>query len=183
MSYRERLAINYSFFRFPSHYILVLIPLFTGIIAFLTTEQSLEPGSDDKYELILNRQMDLIEIYLTAAKLGLIVALAFFLNYRWAAMERDGAYGYWLTQSIKRGKFYTISVGKFFFDAYMGITLGLLFLIFPGGLAFDISVLIGLFLLLAPNVLIIVLSAIFIGEIVKDAELSPIIFIRDNILI
>ena len=102
MSYRERLAINYTFFRYPSHYILVLIPLFTGIIAFLTTEQGFEPRSGNKFELIAAQQLQLIEIYLTTAKLGLIVTLAFFLNYRWAAMVHDGSYGYWLSLGVER---------------------------------------------------------------------------------
>ncbi|MHA2170652.1 MAG: hypothetical protein ACXAB7_12230 [Candidatus Kariarchaeaceae archaeon] len=177
MKSKEDIAKNYLFFRFPTHYAIVILPFFAGTISIFFFQQLNEITLTDQWDVIAAEKLEIIERYLFFSKMTLAVVFAFFVSFRWALMERDGSYGFWLTQLVKRRTFFYRTVISFLFDASLGILLGIGVLYYLGGIVLPSSELLNLAILLLTHLIILVGLSIFIVEIFQDPELSGMIFL------
>jgi hypothetical protein len=177
MKSKEDLAKNYLFFRFPTHYAIVVLPLFAGTISIFFFQSLNEITSIDQWDVITTEKFEIIERYLFFSKMSLAVVFAFFVSFRWALMEKDGSYGFWLTQLVKRRAFFSRTLISFLFDAYLGILIGIGVLYYIGGIVFPANELLNLAILLLAHLIILIGLSIFTVEIFQDPELSGMIFL------
>lgn len=177
MSSKEMLAIRYTFFRFPSHYALTLIPVISGIISVFFFQQFDEVEGNNVLELVNQNQFNLVERYLTYSKMTLVFIASFFVGFKWSNMELNGSYGFWLTQRVHRHSFYIRAVGVFIIEIYLSIALGILFLLYPVGIRFTVAELMILMFLMLIQIIIMVASAILIAESIPNAEISALVFL------
>lgn len=178
----EQFAHNYLFARFPVNFMLILIPQTIGLLVsiFVNTSFEVEAQTTDASSLTNTEeryQNDLIDGYLIAVKLTLVILLAFFLCYRWSTMQNDGSYGYWLTQGVNRRKFFIETIYKFIAVIYFGIFAGLMSLIYLNGIYLEFSSFIMLNLLILSHVLLLISVGIIIGVFTKNPESAALLFI------
>ncbi|MCE7737542.1 MAG: hypothetical protein GPJ54_21810 [Candidatus Heimdallarchaeota archaeon] len=177
----EQFAHNYLFARFPVNFMLILIPQTIGLLVSIFINKSflVEAISDPtaSQERELDYQNDVIDNYLIAVKLTLVILLAFFLCYRWSTMQNDGSYGYWITQGVNRRKFFIETIYKFLAVIYFGIFAGLLSLFYVNGIYLEFSNFIMLNLLIVSHVLLLISVGIIIGVFTKNPESAALFFI------
>ncbi|MCH8907816.1 MAG: hypothetical protein IH840_12065, partial [Candidatus Heimdallarchaeota archaeon] len=154
MKSKEKLAIDYIFFRFPSHYAIALVPVLGGIISVLSSKYNDEVISNNHWELTRLNQQLIIESYLFYSKFLLIFIISFYIAYRWTLMLRDGTYGFWLTQQVRRSFFFVHAIIRFTLEIFFGLTLGLALLYYPTGIVITFTDLLFLSSLLLVNVLL-----------------------------
>lgn len=177
MTSKELLAIRYTFFRFPSHYALTVIPVVSGIISVFFLHQFDEVTLDNQWELTSQNQYNLIESYLSVSKMALIFIASFFIAFKWANMEINGSYGFWLTQRVKRHSFYIQAVGLFIIEIYLSLTIGILMLLYLIGVKITTIELMRLMYLLLIQIIIIIIGAILIAELIPNAEITALSFL------
>lgn len=177
----EQFAHNYLFARFPVNFMLILLPQLIGLLVSVYVGSSYEyilPETERlDTGLIAGNQNDLIDNYLLAVKLTLVILLAFFLCYRWSTMQNDGSYGYWLTQGVNRRKFFIETIYKFLVVIYFGVFIGLLGLIYLNGLYLDFQSFAMLNLLIISHILLLISVGIIIGVLTKNPESASLMFI------
>lgn len=179
MMVKERLSSDYMFFRFPSHYALILGTLVAGVTNYFINPKVDKElvGTSDHASILLDYQYNALEVYLGITKLTLAVMCAFFITYRWTVINKDGSYGYLLTQGIDRGKFFFRSASMFILNGYIGILSGILVLNFLGGMYLKLDVFFWLILLSFSSTLLVVSTAIILGETLSLPELSSFIVV------
>ncbi|MHA2055232.1 MAG: hypothetical protein ACW99F_16760 [Candidatus Hodarchaeales archaeon] len=173
-------AQNYLFFRFPINYLIIIIPQTIGLFATVFSESIAEPTEDSGVSTsvdIMKLQVDIIDDYLLAFNLTVVLLLAFFLCYRWSSMQNDGSYGYWITQGVRKPRFYLEAVVRFTINIYSSAFLGLLIIFYLNGIYLETLDFILLNLLMVSHILLVILIAIFIGNIVKNPELAALSYI------
>lgn len=96
---KERLTTEYIFYRSPNIYFIFIFPLFPSLIAafFQNNLYTIEAGVLATTKEISS---EIVQDYLWNFKFILGVVTAFFLVYRWSLIQRDGSYGYWITQGV-----------------------------------------------------------------------------------
>lgn len=174
---KERLSSDYMFFRFPSHYALILGPLVAGVTNFFINSGSITLEASEGSSILLDKHYEALSDYFQITKLALAVMCAFFITYRWTVINKDGSYGYMLTQGIDRGKFFIRSAYMFLVSAYAGILAGILILNYLGGINLAFDVFIWVVILSFSSTLLIVSTAIFLGELLSLPELSSLIVV------
>ncbi|OLS20968.1 MAG: hypothetical protein HeimC2_35210 [Candidatus Heimdallarchaeota archaeon LC_2] len=172
MTSKEMLAIRYTFFRFPSHYALTVIPVISGIISVFFLQQFDEVTFGNQWKFVSQNQYNLVESYLLISKIALIFIASFFIAFKWSNMEINGSYGFWLTQRVKRHSFYFQAVGLFIIEIYLSLTLGILLLLYLIGIKITTIELMQLMILLLIQIMIIVAGAILLAEIIPNAEIT-----------
>ncbi|MCE7737085.1 MAG: hypothetical protein GPJ54_19520 [Candidatus Heimdallarchaeota archaeon] len=177
MTSKEMLAIRYTFFRFPSHYALTVIPVISGIISVLFLQQFDEVTIDNQWEIVSQNQYDLVETYLTVSKIALIFIGSFFIAFKWSNMEINGSYGFWLTQRVKRHSFYIQAYGIFVIEIYLSMIIGIIMLLYLIGINITTVELTQLMVLLLIQIMIIVAGAILLAEIIPNAEIATLSFL------
>lgn len=176
MRIREQHSYNYLLFRHPTEYVLILLPLFVGIIYNIFFEESRIISEFDP-SVITQYQYDMIDNYLLYSKLTIVILISFFISYRWTSMQNDGSFGFWLTLGISRSRFYFLTVTKTLFIFYVSDVLGLISIIYINGLQFEPDVLILLNLLVLLNLLGIIGTAILISSVIPNPELASLSFL------
>lgn len=177
MTKRESIAMEYIFFRFPTHHALVLLPLLTGFIAVFFTGVLLDPSESSTLEVIQEDQIEKINSFLQISKITLIVLLSFFVTFKWAMMKKDGSYGFWLTQLVSRKKYFIKSNIEFVIHSYLGLLIGLVLLFYLNGIQISYSQIIYLFFLSLSSVFQLIVLGVFMGEVIRDPELSTVVYI------
>lgn len=177
MMYKERSSSDYLFFRFPTHYLLVLTPFVLGVTNYFFDIKSKTLTNSNVYSLIIEDQYDSISNFLSISKVVLAVLCAFFITYKWTVINKDGSYGYFLTQGVNRDKFFIRSAGMFYLNGIFGIVLGLLTLIYMGGMDLSTSILLKIILLSISSTLLVISISVLLGEILSLPELSSVIVI------
>ncbi len=182
MTSKETVALRYTFFRFPSHYAIMVIPVITGIVSVLFFQQLGEVTSDNHWVLVNKNQFDLTERYLNYSKMALVFVMSFFLVFKWSLMQSDGSYGFWLTQKVNRKMFYVRVNTRFILESYFAVIIGILLLIYPIGIKFSTTQLIYLITLLFIQIVILIASSIVFAEIIPSPEIAALTYLVVGIM-
>ncbi|MHA2031837.1 MAG: hypothetical protein ACW99A_10975 [Candidatus Kariarchaeaceae archaeon] len=177
MTSKEMLAIRYTFFRFPSHYALTVIPVISGIISVFFFQQFEEVTVNNQWDAVNQNQYNLVERYLSFAKMALVFVASFFLAFKWSNMQINGSYGFWLTQRVRRHSFFIRAVSLFIIEIYLSITLGIILLLYPIGIKITTVQLLQLLFLMFTQVVILVTGSILLAEIIPNAEIAALSFL------
>lgn len=177
MMYKERSSSNYLFFRFPSQYLLILIPFILGITGYFFETKSTDATNANVSSIIIENQYESISTFLSLSKLMFAIICAFFITYRWTVINKDGSYGYFLTQGVNRDKFFIRSAGVFYLNGILGIILGIFTLNYMGGMHLSMSTLFKIVLLTLSSTLLIISISVLLGEVLSLPELSSFIVI------
>lgn len=169
---KEVRAVEYTFFRFPSNYAIMIFPTLFGIISYFLNPQKIETEGTDHINQIQEMQKTAIIDYFDIIKLSLVILVSFFITYRWASIHKDGSYGYFLTQGINRKRFYLISVGYFLGLSFVFTWLGFLIILNFGGLSFSWTSVIFYTFTLFAIVLLILSFSILLAQVIKIPELA-----------
>lgn len=177
----EKFAYNYLIFRKPTDTILVLLPMITGLVIniFFTPIATVESFNA---ELIRNMNFDLIDSYLEATNITMLLLLAFFISYRWSAMLQNASYGFWITLGVNKNKFYIQTTFRFMLVLFLSNLFGLIILIYMNQMTIEFSIIIKLILLLGANLGIFIGVAIIFGNFIKNPELAALSFIIFTVL-
>ena len=149
----EKFAYNYLIFRKPTDTLLILLPMISGLVIniFFTPVTAVDRF---KEELVRNMTFDLIDNYLSATNITMLILLAFFVSYRWSAMLTDASYGFWITLGVNKTKFYLQTTFKFLVVLFLSNFFGLIMLIYMNQMTLDFIIIINRFFYLAVNLLI-----------------------------
>ncbi|MDH5402586.1 MAG: hypothetical protein OEY49_08855 [Candidatus Heimdallarchaeota archaeon] len=176
MSIKDSIARNYIFFRHPSHLILVLLPTFTGLVQYFFFNSGKEVIINPKDE-IYSSQYQMINEYLLFTDIVIVLLLSLFVVYRWTIIKKDGSYGFWLTQGIKRERIFLITVWSFFLDFYIVKILGFIIVFTIGGLYLPASQLFLLLTLSALNLLILIFVSFLVSNQIGNPEFGSLVLI------
>ncbi len=178
----EKFAYNYLIFRKPTDTILILLPMMSGLIIniFFTPITSVVDSFNE--ELVRNMNYDLIDRYLETTNITMLILLAFFVSYRWAAMLQNASYGFWITLGVNKKKFYLQTTLKFMLVLFLSNFFGLLVLIYMNQITLEFMVIIKLILLVGANLGIFIGIAIIFGNFIKNPELAALSFIIFSVL-
>lgn len=177
MTSKETVAIRYTFFRFPSHYALMVIPIITGIVSVLFFQQLGEVKSNNHWDLVNKNHFDLTQRYLNYSKVALVFVISFFLTFKWSLMQTDGSYGFWLTQKVNRRMFYIRAITRFILESYFAIIIGILLLMYPIGIKFTLTQFMYLITLLFFQIVILIASSILFAEIIPSPEIASLTYL------
>jgi hypothetical protein len=177
----EKFAYNYLIFRKPTDTLLILLPMITGLVIniFFTPVTAVDSFNE---ELVRNLNFDLIDSYLEATNITMLILLAFFISYRWSAMLYDASYGFWITLGVNKTKFYLSTVFKFLFILFLSNFFGLIMIIYMNQMTLDFMIIIQLILLVVSNLGLYIGVAILFGNIIKNPELAALSFIIFSVL-
>ncbi|MHA2248977.1 MAG: hypothetical protein ACXAD7_01380 [Candidatus Kariarchaeaceae archaeon] len=175
MSTKESIASDYIFFRFPADHVLVIIPIIVGSVSFFFNNTIFNFQNDD--DIIVTRQNELINDYLLFSKFALVILISFFVTYRWSNMIGDGTYGYWITQGVRRKSIIFYSLGRFLINLFSAQVIGLLLIIFVGGLEYDLLTVFYMTILILSNAWMLLILAFLIANIVRNPEFAALTYI------
>ena len=174
---KEKIAVEYLFLGFPRQELLILSTVILGPIMFYFSSTSEYAGDNIDYDKISDIQFNSLENYLLWAKIPLIVLLSFVIIYQWSTIKKDGSFGYWLSLGTDRAYFFLNAVAAFALNIFLGVLLGLLIIIFPGGIDLDAIQVLSLFLLILSSNFLLIGVALLFAEIIKIPEFASISFI------
>ncbi|MHA2029966.1 MAG: hypothetical protein ACW99A_10440 [Candidatus Kariarchaeaceae archaeon] len=180
MSGKTSLAKDYLFFRYPTHHLLILIPIFVGTFQFFFLNDIIQVESTDR---AFESQKDIMETYLIMVKLSIVVLLSFFISYRWTSIIHDGSYAYWITQGVKRMKLVYFTLSRFLSDVIFAEIIGLTLIMVVGGVRYSFLTTTYLILLILSNSIFLVVVAYSTGVFIKSPELAALTYIFINVLI
>ncbi|MHA2100139.1 MAG: hypothetical protein ACW99A_15800, partial [Candidatus Kariarchaeaceae archaeon] len=170
---KERVSINYLFFGFPNEQLFLLGPLLSGLVAYYLSTRNFEVITRLNYlEELIENQDSLIELYIFWFKLTTVILFAFLISYKWAAIQRNRTYGFWVANGVSRIKF----LGLIFLKTIVLITLsaifGLLILNYPNGFVKQINFGLILLALQLSSIFVWLSIAFFVGEVVDAPEFA-----------
>ncbi|OLS29054.1 MAG: hypothetical protein HeimC2_02490 [Candidatus Heimdallarchaeota archaeon LC_2] len=116
---KEKISINYLFFKQPTNHIMILGPLVIACATIFFSNSSFTL-SESIWNDIYENQYNLIKDFLTIFKLTFVVLSSFYITYRWALFEKDGNLGYWLSQGVNKKKFFFLSFIYFYLNPLLG---------------------------------------------------------------
>jgi hypothetical protein len=174
---KEKMASDFLFMRSPGQELIILSALLFGPIAFMFSSIGVKLNGVGDYQIVHKAHDDLINNYLFWIKVPLIIMLSLFLTYRWSKIQREGNYGYWLSLGTSRSYFFFHTVSGFISNIYLGVLLGFLLVLFPGGIDLTFVEVIELLLLLLSSTILLIGVAIFCGEIIRIPEFAYAVFI------
>ncbi|MDH5647023.1 MAG: hypothetical protein OEZ01_13500 [Candidatus Heimdallarchaeota archaeon] len=176
MKSKEKIAVDYIFFRNPSVYAIVILPIFSGIFSVFVNPVSNSISEMESIELFNLQQYLIINNFMMFSKLILVLVLAFFITFKWSSMIKSGAYGFWLTQRVDRTKFYIRTYFYVTIYVILSYFIGLLLLIHPIGLKLSYTQFLYLFSLILVNILLIVSCSILFAELITYPEVAALSF-------
>jgi hypothetical protein len=174
----EKMSSDYLFFRFPVHYVLILGPVIIGVTNFFINPVNVDTFNRlSPRDALLDNHYDSIFLYLNISKLALAIMYAFFITYRWTVINKNGSYGYYLTQGLERDQFFILSSLVFLLDGFLGITIGLILINFGGGINLSLLMFLKILFLVFSSTILLLSVSIFLGEILNQPELSSFILV------
>ncbi|MHA2092342.1 MAG: hypothetical protein ACW98K_15945 [Candidatus Kariarchaeaceae archaeon] len=174
---KEKMAAEFLFMRFPGQELIILSAFLFGPIAFMFSSTSVKLNGVGDYQIVHKAHDDLINNYLLWIKVPLIIMLSLFLTYRWSKIQREGDYGYWLSLGTSRSYFFFHTVSGFISNVYLGILLGFILVLYPGGIDLTYGESFELLLLLLSSTILTIGVAIFCAEIIRIPEFAYAAFI------
>lgn len=176
----EVFASNYLIFHHPTEMITMLVPLAAGLIFTLFNNKVNREIGDLNRAQINELQFSLIDNYLLVSKYTTIILLTFFVCWRWSNMITNQSYGFWLSLGGKRSFFFRNVITKFLLLLMLSQLLGFGLIVILYGLSIEFATFINMIVLLTINYVIILSTAILIGNSIPDAELAALSFFIVN---
>lgn len=177
----NKISCKYLLFRGYNSYIFIVVPLYAGIISFflgsVINSVSTHLLNITLWQVAYQSNEKLVNNYLTFSLIGIVVITGIFITYRWSQIVNDGSYAYWLSQGAERKLFFRYSLLIYMRDFLIGAIIGVVLLIYPGGIILSVLRYVGLVLLLFTSLLLNIGLALFISEILKNPEFSAIAYI------
>ncbi|MHA2252840.1 MAG: hypothetical protein ACXAD7_20930 [Candidatus Kariarchaeaceae archaeon] len=162
---KKELGTDYIFFRGVSYYIVFFIPIISSsvnrfsITTWDLSEKLFEPQLLDSLQTI---------------KISIGVILSIVLAYRWALIQTDGTYSFWLAQGIHREEFLRTIILQFLRLILFIHVIDLFLSYIAYGIYFSIIEYAQLLILVAISYFLLLSITLIIAELVKNPELSAI---------
>ncbi|MHA2089278.1 MAG: hypothetical protein ACW98K_00340 [Candidatus Kariarchaeaceae archaeon] len=165
---KKDLGIDYIFFKGASSYLLFMIPITIANVNRIRT--TLLVDSHELFESQLIESLQLI-------KVSISFVLSIVLVYRWALIQSDGTYSFWLAQGVTRTQFLITAFIRFL-QVFISIHLiELLLLYLAYGIHFELVDYVVLLPLLTISYFLMLTIGLIIAETTQNPESSAILFI------
>jgi hypothetical protein len=165
---KKDLGIDYIFFKGASFYLLFMIPLIIANVNRIRT--TLLVDSQEIFESQLIESLQLI-------KVSISFVLSIVLVYRWALIQSDGTYSFWLAQGVTRTQFLITAFIRFLQVLISIHLIELILLYLSYGIHIELIDYIVLLVLLTMSYFLMLTIGLIIAETTQNPESSAILFI------